>query len=171
MNRCIEFNLTFSPAFCSGCLTYCCELTHTMKSWWYPTAAFFGSGQIAGGKVMVHYATHRKLPRIVFMLQLRLLALTSKHCAGRRLVTAWTAMCFAVLVSIAASHLHLGADVNETCTVCAAVTGQLAGPSSASVAVPTLEISRWVQIVESPVPSPRVRAVVLPPSCGPPSCS
>jgi hypothetical protein len=104
------------------------------------------------------------------MLQSRVLAMRSKHCTARRLVAALTALCFAVLVSIAASHLHIGPDGDGTCAVCAAVAGKVAGASAPPITGLSLEHSGWLQIVESPLPFPRTRAVVLPPSCGPPSC-
>jgi hypothetical protein len=103
------------------------------------------------------------------MVRMRMFAMTSKHSMSRRWVAALTALCFAVLVSIAASHLHLGLDADEACAVCAAVAG-VAGPSATPVAALNLQIGTWLPIVARPLPSPRIRAVVLPPSCGPPRC-
>jgi hypothetical protein len=92
----------------------------------------------------------------------------SRHSPARVLIAAVSAVAFAILVSIAATHLHTGLDSDEACAVCAAVIGKLEGPSSVPAAVPPPSIPYFWQ---RPPPAPhvaRVVRVVLPPSCGPP---
>jgi hypothetical protein len=93
------------------------------------------------------------------------------HRTRQRVVCALTALCFSVLVSVAATHLHLGLEADEACVVCAAVVGKVAGPSAAPAIKLALEISYWQAVTPSQY-SPLVAvAVVLPPSCGPPYSS
>ena len=49
----------------------------------------------------------------------------SRHSPTRALIAAVSAVAFALLVSIAATHLHTGVDSDEACAVCAAVIGKL----------------------------------------------
>lgn len=88
-----------------------------------------------------------------------------------RVVCGLTALCFAALVSLAATHLHLGVDGDEGCAVCAAVVGKVAGP----IAVPAVKLNLELNYRLAPPPShcslPFALAVVLPPSCGPPYAS
>lgn len=88
-----------------------------------------------------------------------------------RLVIVVTALAFAILVSVAASHVHLGADLDESCSICAAFgVGKLKGPTPSVVAPVPVAVTWFQQEPESP-PSltHNVVVVVLPPSCGPPS--
>ncbi len=55
-----------------------------------------------------------------------------------------TAGCFALLVSVAASHLHIGPDADEACALCAAFAGKLEGPS---LSVPMVAIATVVHTV------------------------
>ena len=86
----------------------------------------------------------------------------------RAVMAAVAAVAFAIMVSVAATHLHIGFDADEGCAVCAAFVGKLEGPSTPSIAVPPVSVyyfARPLRIapqVESPA------LVVLPPSCGPP---
>jgi hypothetical protein len=85
-----------------------------------------------------------------------------------RFVLGLTALTFTLLVSVAASHLHIAPDADETCAVCAAFAGKIEGPS---VSVPTLALASLVYTVCShPVsrPVPPAPAHLLPPTCGPP---
>lgn len=90
---------------------------------------------------------------------------------SRRAVFALTGIAFVALVSIAATHLHIDADADEACAVCAAVAGKLAGPSAASAA----KIGVQICIGRAIVPTGRLLAlaptVILPPSRGPPAYS
>jgi hypothetical protein len=75
---------------------------------------------------------------------------------------------FALLVSVAASHLHIAADDNDGCAVCAAFAGKLEGPSTY---VPTVAVVTVIHLAESaPVLrlAPPAAAHLLPPTCGPP---
>jgi hypothetical protein len=88
-----------------------------------------------------------------------------------RLVIVVTALAFAILVSVAASHVHLGADLDESCSICAAFgVGKLKGPTPSVVAPVPVAVTWFQQEPQSP-PSlaHNVVVVVLPPSCGPPS--
>ena len=79
-----------------------------------------------------------------------------------------TAMAFTLLVSVAASHLHIAPDGDEGCAVCAAFAGKIEGPSAS---VPTLELaSVGYTVCSTPVsrPVPATPAHLLPPTCGPP---
>src|ERR1700738_3451617 len=96
------------------------------------------------------------------------LASGSNHLPYRALVAAVSAVAFAILVSIAATHLHTGLDADEACAVCAAVIGKLEGPSSVPVVVAPASIPYfWRRSPGAPHVARGVR-VVLPPSCGPP---
>lgn len=93
----------------------------------------------------------------------------SRRRSGRRLfVLAFTAIAFALLVSVAASHVHIQPDADEACAVCAAFAGKLEGPS---VYVPTVATSTVIAVAGvAPVSRfvPPVPAHILPPNCGPP---
>jgi len=93
----------------------------------------------------------------------------SRRPSARSLfVLALTAGAFALLVSIAASHLHLAADDNDGCAVCAAFAGKLEGPSTY---VPTVAVVSVVHPAgPAPVlqPAPPAPAHLRPPCCGPP---
>ena len=85
-----------------------------------------------------------------------------------RLALALTAITFTLLVCVAASHLHIAPDADETCAVCAAFAGKIEGPSAS---VPTLALAGLVYTVcAHPVsrPVPPAPAHILPPTCGPP---
>jgi hypothetical protein len=92
----------------------------------------------------------------------------ARFSSYRAVMAAVAAVAFAIMVSIAATHLHIGLDADEGCAVCAAFVGKLEGPSTPSLAVPPVSVYyfagplRIAPQVESPV------LVVLPPSCGPP---
>jgi len=90
---------------------------------------------------------------------------------SRRAIVALTAIAFAVLVSVAATHLHLGADADEGCAVCAAVAGKLAGPQAAPDAKLGAGIATWLAVLPSGRSAPRLSSVVLPPSRAPPAIS
>lgn len=88
-----------------------------------------------------------------------------------RLIIVVTALAFAILVSVAASHLHLGADLDESCPICAAFgVGKLKGPTPSVVAPVPIAVT-WFQQEPQRLPSlaHNVVVVFLPPSCGPPS--
>jgi hypothetical protein len=87
----------------------------------------------------------------------------------RTIVAGVSAVAFVFLVSVAATHLHIGADGDDGCAVCAAVVGKLEGPSSPAVAVAPAGIVYFEQPLQSAPRFERVILVVLPPSCGPPS--
>ena len=95
----------------------------------------------------------------------------SLSALSRRVIVALTAIAFAVLVSVAATHLHVGADADEGCAVCAAVAGKLAGPNAALIAKVSAEIATWLAVLPAGHSSPRLLSVVLPPSRGPPAIS
>src|ERR1700686_4065419 len=69
----------------------------------------------------------------------------SRHFPTRVLIAVVSAVAFAILVSIAATHLHTGLDSDEACAVCAAVIGKLEGPSSVPAVVPPANIPYFWQ--------------------------
>jgi hypothetical protein len=85
-----------------------------------------------------------------------------------RLVLVVTAGAFALLVSVAASHVHIAPDADEACAVCVAFAGKLEGPSLSvpTVAVATVVHSVCVAPLTRLLPPPP--AHLLPPTCGPP---
>jgi len=87
---------------------------------------------------------------------------------NRRLVATVCAIAFAILASISATHLHVGADQDEACAVCAAFAGKLESPVAKLPVVAPVALGFWRCDVQ---PAPQVRqllVVALPPSCGPP---
>jgi hypothetical protein len=87
----------------------------------------------------------------------------------QRIAVAVVLFAFALLASIAASHLHVGADQDEFCSLCAAFgAGKLEPPSAAAVVPVALSLTLFLCEHESPSQVPRSLPVVLPPSCGPP---
>jgi predicted neuraminidase len=85
-----------------------------------------------------------------------------------RLTAAVTAIAFAILVSVAASHLHVGHDAEDGCAVCAAFAGKLEG-SSAKVVVPKPSVVEFLSTPVSETPQlAHSIVVVLPPGRGPP---
>src|ERR1700674_938001 len=92
----------------------------------------------------------------------------SGRLPARVLIAVVSAVAFAILVSIAATHLHTGLDSDEACAVCAAVIGKLEGPSSLPAVVPPASIPYFWQRPPAAPHVARVVRVVLPPSCGPP---
>jgi hypothetical protein len=94
---------------------------------------------------------------------------TTRSSCYRAVIAAVAAVAFAILVSVAATHLHIGPGADEGCAVCAAFVGKLEGPSTPSIAVPPVCVSYFVgPLLVAPHLEP-VALVVLPPSCGPPS--
>jgi hypothetical protein len=92
----------------------------------------------------------------------------SRKSLLRKLVTGITTLAFAVLVSVAATHLHVGADTDDGCAVCAAVIGKLEGPGSPPLVVAAASVD-YVQTQFRAAPRlERSFVVVLPPACGPP---
>jgi hypothetical protein len=83
-------------------------------------------------------------------------------------IAAVTAVAFAILVSVSATHLHVGADADEACALCAAFAGKLEGPV-AKVAVPPRITVGYLESESQSQPQVRqAYLVILPPSCGPP---
>lgn len=83
-------------------------------------------------------------------------------------VLALTASAFALLVSVAATHLHIAPDGDEGCAVCAAFAGKIEGPS---VYIPTVAVATVIRTVcITPVARllPLAPAHLWPPNCGPP---
>lgn len=83
-------------------------------------------------------------------------------------ILAVTATAFAIVVSIAASHVHVVPDDDEPCAVCAVFTGKLhdAGPRQ-HAARPFVVL----HLVVAALPQSQrlgVAPTLPPPSCGPP---
>ena len=87
----------------------------------------------------------------------------------QRIAAAIVLLTFAVLASIAASHLHVGAEQDEFCSLCAAFgAGKLEPPSPPVTIATPVSLTYFVPDVERPSQVSRSTPVVLPPSCGPP---
>ena len=97
-----------------------------------------------------------------------MIGFASGRLPARVLIATVSAVAFAILVSIAATHLHTGLDSDEACAVCAAVIGKLEGPSSVPTVVRPASIPYFWQRPPAALHVVRVVRVVLPPSCGPP---
>jgi hypothetical protein len=82
-----------------------------------------------------------------------------------RLVLWTTALTFAILVSIAASHVHVVSGDDDPCAVCAAFTGKVHGGG------PHQDASRRFVVVHRVVTAlPQSQWVGIPPTLPPPSC-
>ena len=93
---------------------------------------------------------------------------STRSSSCRAVTAAVVAVAFAILVSVAATHLHIGPGADEGCAVCAAFVGKLEGPSVPSIAVPPVSVSYFVRTLVLAPHLEAVALVVLPPSCGPP---
>jgi hypothetical protein len=87
-----------------------------------------------------------------------------------RVVLAFTGAAFAILVAVAASHLHVGSsDDDAACAVCAAFAEKLHdGPPPTPLVRPLVA----VHLVVATLPQPQLIGVaptLPPPSCGPPT--
>jgi hypothetical protein len=86
-----------------------------------------------------------------------------------RIAAAVVLVAFALLTSIAAGHLHVGADQDQYCSLCAAFgAGKLKTPSAGGVAPRPLALSYWRLECDGGSQLSHSAPVVLPPSCGPP---
>jgi hypothetical protein len=86
-----------------------------------------------------------------------------------RIAAAIVLVAFALLTSIAASHLHVGADQDQYCSLCAAFgAGKLKTPSAGGAAARPLALSYWRLEGDSDSQLAHSAPVMLPPSCGPP---
>jgi hypothetical protein len=83
-------------------------------------------------------------------------------------VLALTAIAFTLLVSVAATHLHIAPDGDEGCAVCAAFAGKIEGPSVYVPTVAVVTVIRTVCITPVARLVPPAPAHLLPPTCGPP---
>ncbi|HTS21075.1 MAG TPA: hypothetical protein VMN79_04605 [Casimicrobiaceae bacterium] len=86
----------------------------------------------------------------------------------RRVVATVCAIAFAILASVAASHLHIGADQDEACAVCAAFAGKLESPVAQPPALAPVALAFWRCEVPQDAQVRHRLVVILPPSCGPP---
>ena len=103
------------------------------------------------------------------VMAMRMLQRRSRAGGPQRIAAAIVLLAFALLASIAASHLHVGADQDELCSLCAAFgAGKLEPPSPAAAVPVVASLTYFVRGVESPSQVSRTTPVVLPPSCGPP---
>jgi hypothetical protein len=119
-----------------------------------------------------HQSPHTELSVVLRPFAVTVMALANrKHSVWRRISCALIALAFASLVSLAATHLHVGPDADEECAICAAVIGKLEGPVVPLIAAIGPELGPWPRIVPKERPLGLVVAVVLPPSCGPPHSS
>lgn len=100
----------------------------------------------------------------------RMLHLTRKHhcLLFTRLVLAVTAAAFAIVVSVAASHVHAVPDEDEACAVCTAFAGKLHDSAPAQAVVRPFFIVPLVVAALSEPQRLSVAPTLPPPSRGPP---
>jgi hypothetical protein len=99
-----------------------------------------------------------------------MLHLTSKgrRLLFARLVLALTAAAFAIVVSVAASHVHVVPDEDNACSVCTAFDGKLHDGDPAQAAAHPFLLPHLV-VATLPEPQrPGLAPTLTPPSCGPP---
>lgn len=99
---------------------------------------------------------------------IELLHRIARRPARRNAVIAVTAIAFALLVSLAATHLHITPDEDEACAVCVAFAGKIEGPSAFVPSVAASEVAHVIVATSGSGVIPPAVAVLLPPSCGPP---
>jgi len=86
-----------------------------------------------------------------------------------RVIPIFTAFAFAFLVSVAATHLHVGADADVSCPVCAAFGGGKLERPAPILAVPTpMAVSGFCQGYQAFPQVSGFTPAIIPPSCGPP---
>jgi hypothetical protein len=94
--------------------------------------------------------------------------LPKKQARVSKLIAIASAIAFALLVSVAATHFHISPAGDSDCEICTAVAGKLSSPPAAAVApAPPLFASLSVATPVL-VSVARVAPTLLPPSCGPP---
>lgn len=87
----------------------------------------------------------------------------------RALTAALTAVAFAMLVLLAATHLHVSSTDEDGCEICSAVVGQLATPGTiAALTPPPLDVGFAAPATRHSSAARRRGLNLLPPSCGPP---
>jgi hypothetical protein len=87
----------------------------------------------------------------------------------RVLTAALTAVAFAMLVLLTATHLHVSSTDEDGCEICSAVVGQLATPGTIDpLPPPRLYVGIAAPAATYRSAAPRRGANLLPPSCGPP---
>jgi hypothetical protein len=87
----------------------------------------------------------------------------------QRIAAATVLVAFALLASLAASHLHFGADQDPSCSLCAAFGSGKLKTAPPGIAVARLTAPAFFRRArENESRLPHSTAVVLPPSCGPP---
>jgi hypothetical protein len=87
----------------------------------------------------------------------------------RALAAGLTAVAFAMLVLLAATHLHVSSTDEDGCEICSAVVGQLATPGTIDpLPQPRLCVGFVAPAATYRSAAPHRRANLLPPSRGPP---
>jgi len=94
--------------------------------------------------------------------------LAKRRALGRAIVVALTAITFALLASLAASHLHIPPDSDHDCAVCAAFAGKLESPGVCVPVAPVSQVPHRVALAPAIRPAPAAPTHLLPPSRGPP---
>jgi hypothetical protein len=87
---------------------------------------------------------------------------------SRTLITALTAIAFAMLVSLAATHLHISGADQDGCEICTSVVGKLSTPVTIDAASPPHCVAFAAPDTTYRSAAPRRGLNLLPPSCGPP---
>jgi len=87
---------------------------------------------------------------------------------SRSLIATLTAIAFALLVSLAALHVHTTEADQDGCAICTAVIGKVSGPPPVVAALPPVFTAFVVADTCDAPAAPRRAQNLLPPSCGPP---
>jgi len=86
----------------------------------------------------------------------------------RALITALTAIAFALLISVAATHLHVSPAGDADCEICSAVAGKLTSPPAVAIAPASPLLTALPVAAPVLIQVARVAPELLPPSRGPP---
>jgi hypothetical protein len=94
--------------------------------------------------------------------------LKKRHSRASALITIVSAIAFALLVSVAATHLHISPAGDSDCEICTAVAGKLTSPPAVAIAPAPHLLTVFAVAAPVLIQVARVAPTLLPPSCGPP---
>jgi len=96
---------------------------------------------------------------------------SSDELLSTRLVFAFTALAFAIVASIAATHLHAVPDEDAACAICTAFGGKLHDSGRAEAVCTAFLLIHPLGKVLSEPQRVGVAPTLPPPSCGPPAAA
>lgn len=97
------------------------------------------------------------------------LALHRRASSWRSLVVFFSALCFVLLVSTAATHHHDSAVEGASCVLCSVAAEPMADVPPPPAPIEQVVTLSYVLVSEQPIEAPHSFTAVLPPSCGPPA--